>query len=172
MKFLMILMVMGFCSCSTRTIYIVRHGEKMSVPANADRKTASDPALSKEGEERAVELARMMKDKGIRYVFSTDYKRTKGTLTPLSEALGIPIEVYPAAPDSLAWLQAKIERLPRGNVIIAGHSNTIDDIANRFAGKKVVAGDLPETTFDNLYIIKKKGKNLKFVGKKYGTSTP
>ena len=46
---------------------------------------------------------------------------------------------------------------------------TVDDIANKLCGEKVVPGDLKDNEYDNLFIIKRKGNHFSFTGKKYGT---
>jgi hypothetical protein len=52
-----------------------------------------------------------------------------------------------------------------------GHSNTVDDIVNKLCGEIKVPADLPDTEYDNLYIITKKGNRYKFENKTYGTPT-
>src|SRR6188474_3010414 len=67
-------------------VYLVRHAEK------AD--TGKDPQLTDIGKERAEELSRMLKDAGITHIWTTDYKRTRGTVEPLSARTRIKVEVY------------------------------------------------------------------------------
>jgi hypothetical protein len=59
--------------------------------------------------------------------------------------------------------------IKKGDVLIVGHSNTVDDIVNRLAGKTVVSGDLKDNAYDNLFILKRKGKSYLFKNEKYGT---
>jgi hypothetical protein len=47
--------------------------------------------------------------------------------------------------------------LPKGNVLIVGHSNTVDDVVNGITGKKVFA-DLKDTAYGDLFMIVRKGK--------------
>lgn len=65
----------------------------------------------------------------------------------------------------------KLKAIKKGNVLVVGHSNTIDDIANKLCGKTVVPGDLKETQYDNLFVVRRKGKKFVFTNKKYGAST-
>ena len=64
-------------------------------------------------------------------------------------------------------LQA-FKEIRKGNVLIVGHSNTVDDIANKMSGQTVVSGDLKDNEYDNLFIIKRKGKGFVFKAEKYG----
>jgi hypothetical protein len=52
-----------------------------------------------------------------------------------------------------------------------GHSNTVDDLVNGLTGQQLL-NDLPDTAYDNLYIITKKGKRLTLVQSKYGQPSP
>jgi phosphohistidine phosphatase SixA len=69
------------------------------------------------------------------------------------------IETYGPRPDSafIALLRSK-----KKNTLVVGHSNTVDDLVNMLCGKKEVSGDLPDTEYNKLFIVKKKGKKLTF----------
>jgi broad specificity phosphatase PhoE len=82
------------------------------------------------------------------------------------------VNIYSARNDSMNAFIDRLRSLKKGNVLIVGHSNTIDDLANKLTGTTVVPGDLPETQYDNLYEIKRKGKRFVFRNLKYGTPTP
>src|SRR5947209_10568991 len=66
---------------NTRTIFLVRHAEKLSA--------APDALLSPAGEKRAACLARTLKDSGITQIYVTEVKRTLQTATPLAKTLKI-----------------------------------------------------------------------------------
>lgn len=153
-------------SCS-RTYYIVRHAEKASADSNGSM-MSNDPPLSEKGKERAQALKETLKNKKIGYVFSTNTVRTKTTAEPTREFFGLTTEMYPPVPP-----ESFINRLRslKKNVLIVGHSNTVDDIVNKLTGSVKVPGDLDETIYDNLYIIRKKGKKMNFEQKKYGDPT-
>lgn len=150
-----------FLSSCSHTYYVVRHAEK-AVPAEGTvMNTPNDPPLSHVGEQRAIALKELLHDKGIRYIYSTNTIRTKSTAEPTSSLLGIPVRTYGPKPDSAFIHQLKSLKK---NVLIVGHSNTIDDIANGLAGEQKVEGDLPETMYDQVFIIhyKKGGKKIVF----------
>lgn len=164
MKYCLLLFIIIAASCS-HTYYVVRHAEKAVPTANM----SSDVPLSAEGEQRAIDLKEVLKNKKIAYIYSTNTIRTKTTAKPTADHFGLTTEMYGSKPDSafIALLKTK-----KRNTLVVGHSNTIDDIVNMLCDEKKVAGDLPETVFDNLYVIKKKGKKFVFTGKKYGKPTP
>ena len=63
------------------------------------------------------------------------------------------------------------EKALKKNVLIIGHSNTIDDLANTLCGEKKVPTDFAETDYNNLLIVKIKKKKILFEHKTYGTIT-
>ena len=155
-----------FVSLSVRsqTIYIVRHAEKAAQAANM----SSDVPLSEAGVQRAEELKRLLLKKKIAYIFSTDRIRTKSTGKPLSDAIGIPVELY--ANDTMPKFIERVKALKK-NVLIIGHSNTIDDLANTLCSEKKIPADFAETDYDNLLIVKIKKKKTLFEHKTYGAAT-
>ncbi len=167
--FVAIIVALLVQSCaSTNTLYIVRHAEKEPVPAGASRMMASDPPLSAAGQQRALALRDRLADKNIFFIFSTDYQRTRNTVQPLSEATQVPVVTYSARMDSMDIFISQLKKIRKGNVLIAGHSNTIDDLANKLVGHTVVAGDLQESDYSNLFIIRRKGNHYHFSRQRYG----
>ncbi len=136
----------------TRTYYVVRHAEK--APGSP-----KDPQLSDAGQQRAERLKTLMADKKIAHIFATPTIRTQATARPTSDLTGVPIELYGPVPDSLFINRLKQRKR---NTLVVGHSNTIDDIANMLCRKKVVAGDLPDSAFSNIFVIKMKGEKTTF----------
>jgi broad specificity phosphatase PhoE len=170
MKYLSLVVFVILSSCGN-TFYVVRHAEKAPVSAGASQMMASDPPLSEAGKVRAIELREKLKGENIRYIYSTNFKRTLSTVQPLSEAMSVLITTYSSRKDSMDQFIQHLKVIKKQNVLVVGHSNTIDDIANKLCGSTVVAGDLPETQYDNLFIIKRKGKRYVFSRKKYGAAT-
>jgi phosphohistidine phosphatase SixA len=80
----------------------------------------------------------------------------------LSQQKIIKVEIYRNT-DSLVNLLKSI----KGNALIVGHSNTVDDIVNKLCGKTAIPADLKDFEYDNLFILKGKmeicilpGKNM------------
>lgn len=159
------------CSCSSVKYFVVRHAEKEVPLAGTVMSTPNDPPLSSAGKVRAIELREELKSQDILYIFSTNTVRTISTAKPLNELRGAThIELYNTK-DSLDYFIQKLKAIKKGNSLIVGHSNTVDDIVNKLCGEIKVPKDLPDTEYDNLYVITKKGKKIKFENKTYGTST-
>ena len=146
------------------TVILVRHAEKIIDPNNPD------PDLSPAGQARAQEIGRIFGDAGINAIYATQYKRTQQTVKPLADKLGLPVNQVNSK--STADLLAQIRSQNSGQVIfIAGHNNTVPEIIAALGGPTFPA--IPETEFDNLYIVTvyRTGK-AKVVKLKYGGSSP
>jgi broad specificity phosphatase PhoE len=168
MRYLILLLSVALFSCSN-TYFIVRHAEKATGIDPATMKPATDPPLTMEGQERALKLKELLGGKNIRHIYSTNTLRTISTAKPLKEMfLNSPVQIYSSRPDSMDAFIQRLKNIRKGNVLVVGHSNTVDDIANKLSGKTVVPGDLKDNEYDNLFIIKRKGKGFVFKAEKYG----
>lgn len=150
-------------TASSQTYYIVRHAEKAVVDGNPNM-TANDPPLTEAGVARAMALKALLKDEKIGYIFSTNTLRTRSTAEPLSRHIDVPVEIYNPRPDA-SFIQ-KLRSLDK-NVLIVGHSNTIDDIVNMLCNEQKVAADVDEKIYDNLFIVTIDQGKVSFVQKKY-----
>jgi broad specificity phosphatase PhoE len=162
---LSVILFLAYLTSSGQTIYIVRHAEKASAAAMT---SSSDPALSEAGSKRAEALKTALAKSGLTHIFSTNTIRTRSTAAPLAKALSLPIDSYGPMPGA-AFIDS-VKKLGK-NVLIVGHSNTVDDLANGFAGRKVVDGDLADNEYDNLFVITFKGEEAVFERRKYGEKT-
>jgi len=170
-KNILYLLPLILCSCGSVKYYIVRHAEKETASPGTTMSTPNDPPLSAAGRVRAIELREALRTKGITYIFSTNTIRTVSTAQPLNELRGsTSIELYNTR-DSLDFLIQKLKGIQKGNSLIVGHSNTVDDIVNKLCGEIKVPKDLPDSEYDNLYIVTRKGRRYKFENKTYGTPT-
>jgi 2,3-bisphosphoglycerate-dependent phosphoglycerate mutase len=126
---------------------------------------STDVALSAAGKQRAEALKETLKNKSINFIYSTNYIRTKNTAQPLADAINIPVQVYNPADTSFI---TKIKSLGRGNVLIVGHSNTVDDLVNRLLGTKQIAGDLQDSEYGDLFVVKRKKGKYSLERKRFG----
>lgn len=156
------LTAMVTASCS-HSYYIVRHAEKEQ-PSASGSAVNNDPALSEAGKVRAIVLRDELKKKHIRHIYATNTQRAKSTAQPLSEAIGVATQIY-SSTDSLIM---ELQKIKKGNVLVVGHSNTVDDIVNKLCGETKIQNDLADSQYDNLFIVKYKGKKITFIKHKYG----
>ena len=146
-------------ACNRTTYYVARHAEK-----EATTTMATDVPLSAAGRERAVALKEKLAAKPFNGIYSTNTIRTRYTAQPLAETKGLPVQIYDPKDTSFITglkIQAK------GNFLIVGHSNTVDDIVNAFLSKKQLT-DLPDTQYGDLFVITKTGKRFTFLKDHFG----
>jgi 2,3-bisphosphoglycerate-dependent phosphoglycerate mutase len=134
-----------------KTIVLVRHVEKDSSPT-ADK---VDPVLSEEGKARAERLAKVIKRYKPHEIFSTPFKRTRGTAEPIAKKRKKEIQTYD--PSKPADLVQKIMDPASKTVhyLVVGHSNTIPALANLLA-KKEVFRNLLESEYGVIWVIRLK----------------
>lgn len=159
-KFFPFVIILFLVSCKTTTFYVVRHAEKETTNT-----MTNDVPLSTEGRQRAEALKEVLQNKNIGAIYSTNYLRTKSTAQPLVERENIAIQIYD--PRDIGFV-SRIRNISSGNVLIVGHSNTVDDIVNKLEGKTVIPGDLPESEYGDLFVVKRKGKKYSFEKKHFG----
>jgi broad specificity phosphatase PhoE len=147
------------------TIILVRHAEKAIVPPENQ-----DPDLSLAGQARAQELRRMLGESGIKVIYATQFKRTQQTVKPLADKLGLTATQVEAK--KTTELVKQIREQNAGQVIfIAGHNNTVPEIIAALGGPTLPI--IPETEFDNLYILTVQSDGTaKLLKLRYGSPLP
>ena len=162
-RFLLISAAIFLSSCKTTTFFVVRHAEKQT------NTMTSDVPLSDAGMQRAEALKNELKDEKIGTVYSTNYIRTRSTAQPLADAVGVTIQIYdPADSTFIHRIVNTGNKDNEGNMLIVGHSNTVDDIVNALMKEVVIPGDLPDSQYGDIFIVKKKGKKFSFEKKRFG----
>ena len=145
------------------TIYLVRHAEKMP---------GKDPLLTPEGNARAGDLYRALKNKSIQRIYVTEFKRTQNTADSLRLLAGIDTVHYDSDTSCTDLFNNIAQHHDENDVIlIVGHSNTIPLIIKKLGVANYPADYIPDNEFDNLFIVHfKKGKAvLKEI--KYGAAS-
>jgi len=167
---LFLLFAISYTSCIARqqdsiTIYIVRHAEKdLSDPAN------KDPKLSDEGLKRAVILGEILTNNKLSAVYSTDRIRTRETVRAIAEKNNLPLKLYENT-DLKAFANSVLTENKGKTILIAGHSNTILEIAEAFGVKRPLE-KIEDHQYDNLIIVKIGSDGNAAVSlKKYGNSS-
>lgn len=129
----------------TTTLYLIRHAEK----ADATK----DTELSESGKARAKKWRAFFSDKNIAAIYTTPYKRTIATATPLAEKLGLNINSYNPSQLDLK----SVAEMHRGkSVLIVGHSNTLPNHVNKLLNENKY-DEIDESEFGTLYIVTVKG---------------
>ena len=159
----LVILVCLLCYSCSRSVYVVRHAEKITATDTLSKAVINDPPLSDAGKVRAIVLKDEMAGKHIRHIYSTNTIRTMSTAEPLSREIHVNRESY-SNTDSLVDLIKNT----KGNILVIAHSNTIDDIVNKLCGKKRIMTDLKETEYDNLFVIRFRGRRISFAQHKYG----
>ncbi len=152
-------------ACSTTTVYIVRHGEKVNETDTTD--------LNPAGYARAAALADTLVNRGIDSIFTTPYHRTRQTAQPLAKRIGVQLTEYPAKPTEV--IVNRVSRIRGKTVLVVGHSNTILEIA-RGLGAKPAMAKIESGDFDNLFRLRiHRGlfrQSVTFLPTTYGQMTP
>lgn len=138
----------------TTTWIVVRH---------ADREGQKD-LLNEAGKTRANQLKEIAALLRVSHIYSTDTVRTKTTVKPTADKLGLKVAVYKKHDqETLDKLKAKhIGEV----VLIVGHSNTVGPIANRLGGQ----GDFSvgHDDYDDMFVLTTDEKSVRALRLKYG----
>ncbi|MFZ6799700.1 histidine phosphatase family protein [Undibacterium sp. Di24W] len=123
-----------------QTIVLVRHAEKVD--------ESRDPLLSTQGQKRAQDLSRVLRDADIGQVYVTEFQRTQATGKPLADLRQLPLTPY-SAKESLA-LGAQL-RDSKKNTLVVGHSNTINTVLKGLGIDNMAP--VADDEFDRLVIV-------------------
>ena len=148
MLLLIILLMASNAYAEPSKIYLVRHAEKVT--------TVRDGDLTEQGQQRAQNVAHMLKSAGINAIYSTDYKRTQQTAAPLAQSLNLKVQSY--NPRELKVFAENLKQ-QSGVIMVVGHSNTTPYLVRLLGGE---AKDMTEKEYTRLY-------QLSFSGDKVNT---
>jgi len=132
------------------TFILLRHAEKIN-------DGTSDPDLEVEGITRANHLVEVLQKTSVDAIYSTAFKRTRNTVTPLAKAKGIEITLYEAF--KVEEIEKILKKHAGGTVVICGHTNNIPWTANLLTGTEQYK-DFDDKDYTNLLIVSvvEKGK--------------
>ena len=132
------------CGQGQTTFILVRHAEKV-----ADG--SKDPALTQEGVLRAEKFTALLSKTDIQEIYSTNYIRTKETVTPLANLKGLEVKPYNwKDPEQL--LQKMIDEHQGQTIVISGHSNTTPVLANILLGNDQFS-QFDDSDYSNILVI-------------------
>lgn len=141
-------------------IYIVRHAEKQK---------GEDPLLTDEGNARAGDLMRVLKDKKIGRVYVTQYKRTQHTADSLQLQLHIDTVQVNADTSCVALFAAITKNKDWNNpILIITHSNIMQKVIYKLGITDFPQQNIPDKEFDNLYMVRLKNNKAVLQQSKYG----
>ncbi len=130
-------------------VYLVRHAEKQD-------HTPASP-LSEAGQRRVEVLRKFFKNISIDQVYSSQYRRTRDTVSPIAADHGLEVEAVAAHDFEL--LKQKIKETGGSTILIAGHSNTVPEIIRHLGGPALAIED---HEYSNLFLLILHEDRLKF----------
>lgn len=126
---------------SVRTVYLVRHADKVSDDADA--------ALNEAGHRRAACLADTLADAHVQQIFISNLQRTRQTAAPLVEKLHLqPIAIPLSKPDEL--IQA-IRSSQAASVLVVWHDATLPMILHALGAPEITP--IAHTEYDRLFVL-------------------
>jgi len=124
-----------------RTIYLVRHADKVSED--------TDSPLSDAGRVRAKCLAKTLEDAQIQQIFTSDLQRTQQTAAPLAEKLHLkPVAIPIGKPDDL--IEA-IRSSKAKSVLVVWHDATLPKILSALGAPEIVP--IAHTEYDRFFVL-------------------
>src|SRR5438105_3635012 len=118
-----------------KAVYLVRHAEKAG--------DALTSPLTEKGGRRAQALARLLKDAGIKAIYTSDFRRTQLTAKPLADQLRITPKAILNGDADTTFNEVRRDHLA-DIVLVVGHSNTIPALVKKWTGKDVPAPEESE----------------------------
>ena len=140
--FLLFLLAGSLSGFGQRSVVVVRHADKID--------DTDDAVLSPTGEAQAKRLAHVLKDLGISAIYTTQFKRTIQSATPLADLLKIKLLAYEQT--DVNGVVTEIRRKhPKEVVMVVGHRSTVPKILKQFGAKEPMA--LGSSEYDSLFIL-------------------
>ena len=141
-------------------IYIVRHAEKLS---------GEDPFLTTDGNIRAGDLMSALKNKRIKRIYVSQFKRTQQTADSMFLQLGIDTVQYNADVSCTDLFNA-IEKNNDWNkhILIISHSNILQKIIFKLGVTDFPQQNIPANEYDNLYLVRFKNNQPILEQSKFG----
>ncbi len=134
------------------TVILVRHAEKAADgDPEFDPASPADPPLTATGRARADALVRTLGEADVTAIYSSEFARTRQTVAPLADILGMQITTHPAG-DTAGLVQRILADHRGGTVVVVGHSNTVPAIIEAFGAGTVDAIE-EAWEHDNLYFV-------------------
>jgi phosphohistidine phosphatase SixA len=126
---------------NVRTIYLVRHADKVSED--------TDAPLSDAGRERAACLANTLSDAHVQQIFTSELQRTRQTAAPLADKLHLkPVAIPLSQPEKL--IEA-IRQSTAANVLVVWHDATLAKVMSALGAPEIPP--IEHTEYDRFFIL-------------------
>jgi len=124
-----------------RTIYLVRHADKVSDDVDAP--------LSESGRKRAECLANTLADAQIEQIFTSELQRTQQTAAPLAEKLHLkPVAIPISKPDELI---DAIRSSKATSVLVVWHDATLPGILRALGAPEITP--IAHNEYDRFFVL-------------------
>ncbi len=123
-------------------VYLIRHAEQVL--------DVEDPPLTDAGQQRAKAWADIIRDAGIKVVYTSKKRRAKQTAEPIIQALNIPLEIMPRR-DVAGLVDRLRTRHPADAVLIVSHTFIIPKLVKELGHSEDVT--IERDDYGNLFII-------------------
>lgn len=133
----------------TTTYILLRHSEK-DTGAAGSKMMAADPPLSKQGEQRAQSLLKVLEAYHPDAIYASNYTRTKATVSALAKKFNKEIQLYD--PKSLTTFAGQLLQMHGKTIVVAGHSNTTPVLVNLLI-KENRYPNMDEADYSHLWIV-------------------
>ncbi len=134
---------------SNTILYFIRHAETVG---NGE---IVNPDLSEKGKKRAMSYVTYFEDKKVDSIFTTNFKRTVQTITPLAKNKGInPIFYDPNDIDYKNFIKQNKGK----TIVVVGHSNTTPNFVNKLIGIMKYS-QMVDENYSDIFKVVPVGKN-------------
>jgi phosphohistidine phosphatase SixA len=128
-------------TAATRTIYLVRHADKVSDDVDAP--------LSDAGRTRAQCLAKTLEDTQIEQIITSDLQRTQQTAAPLAAKLGLkPIIIPISKPDDVV---VAVRTSAARSMLVVWHDATLPGILRGLGAPEITP--IAHTQYDRFFVV-------------------
>jgi len=132
-------------SHAQQAVFLVRHAEQVA--------GLEDPPLSEAGHRRAQALADLLKEAGIRAIFTSKLRRTMQTAHPLARILQVQVTRIPRRdPEALISLR---EQHREQVVLVVAHSDTLPTLLKALGHPVPIR--IERTDYANLFVVISRG---------------
>jgi phosphohistidine phosphatase SixA len=130
----------------SRTIYLIRHADKVS--------DDTDAPLNDAGQVRAKCLANTLRDAQIQQIITSDLQRTQQTAAPLAEILHLkPVAIPIAKPEDVV---AAVRSSRARSVLVVWHDQTLPQILRALGAPEITP--IAHSEYDRFFVLTLSGE--------------